>query len=122
MLRYDTGDIATLIVNNNQKKIISIDGRSEDYITLPNGIKLGRLDHIFKEVSNIIESQIYQKNDFSILIRIVKANNYSEQNEKKLIKEIKKRIGDTTEFKIQYLDKIDRKKSGKLKFVISEIK
>ncbi len=122
LIRYDTGDVATIIQKDNKQKLISIDGRSEDYITLLNGIKLGRLDHIFKDISNIIEAQIYQKKDYSVVIRIVKNTDFTLSDESKLIQESKKRIGKKIPFSIEYIDKVKRNKSGKLKFVISEIK
>ena len=49
LVRYDTGDLAHIEKHNGQTRIVSIDGRKEDYVTLPNGVRLGRLDHIFKD-------------------------------------------------------------------------
>lgn len=122
LFRYDTGDIVTMQMDEKgNNKIVSIDGRNDDYITLPNEIKLGRLDHIFKNMTNILESQIYQSNLNTIVIRVVKGENFTIKDERQLIKEAKKRIGDNVEIKITYYDKLERKESGKLKFVISEI-
>lgn len=122
LINYDTGDMATIVKTSEGEKIISIDGRSEDFITLPNGIKLGRLDHIFKNTNNIVESQLYQKKDYTLVLRIVKGDFFSDQDKKDLLNETIKRVGTDIKIEIEFLDKIKRKKSGKLKFVISEIK
>lgn len=118
LIRYDTNDIASI----NNKRIISIDGRNEDYLVLPNGIKLGRLDHIFKSAINIIEAQIYQPNISSLILRVVKGKDYSPKDEIDLISEARLRIPEEVSIKINYLSKIKKTKSGKLKFVISDVK
>ena len=69
LIRYDTNDLVKLDISGN---IISIEGRNEDFITLPNGTKLGRLDHIFKKANYVSEAQIYQPSLNKIIIRIVK--------------------------------------------------
>lgn len=124
LIRYDTGDIAHINWNENGSPIIlSIDGRQEDYISLPNGVKLGRLDHIFKDLTEVQEAQIYQPQIDTVILRIVKGARYDELNqEKSILSESVKRLGKDVKIKIEYLNSIPRTKSGKLKFVISDIK
>jgi len=64
-LRYDTQDLVTLSneicpCGRPGRLVASIDGRQEDYVVLRNGARLGRMDHIFKDMVNIREAQIYQ--------------------------------------------------------------
>ena len=122
LIRYDTGDIAKLYESDDSIEIISIDGRIEDYIILPNGVKLGRLDHIFKKIINVRESQIYQPNSNRIVIKVVKGKKYNDKDEKLIMSEAKKRIGDILDISIEYCDYIPKSKNGKLRFVISEVK
>lgn len=123
LVRYDTGDVAKVERHlDGRIRIMSIDGRKEDYISLPNGVKLGRLDHLFKDLVNIQEAQIYQKSFSEIEFRIVKRKGYGEADEQLLWKEIRFRIPETVHVTIAYLDKIPRTNSGKLRLVISEIK
>ena len=76
------------------------------------------LDHLFKNIFDVVESQIFQeKPGFAELLRIVKDINYSLRTEKKLINEIKEKLGDE-KFNIIYLEKIPRK-NGKIKFLIN---
>jgi phenylacetate-CoA ligase len=123
LIRYDTGDIAEIeYLPNGNVKILSVDGRKEDSITLPNGIKLGRLDHIFKSLITIREAQIYQKDLYHIDFNIVKTHAYTIDDERKLRKEIRERIDEAVRININYVEKIERTKSGKFRLVISDIK
>ena len=123
LIRYDTGDIAEIErLPNGTVNVLSIDGRKEDYISLPNGIKLGRLDHIFKDLINIQEAQIYQKSISEIEFRIVKGQFYGITDEQLLWSEIRSRITGSIKVTISYVDKISRTKSGKLRLVISDVK
>jgi len=123
LIRYDTGDIANIDwKENGDYRIISIDGRNEDYITLPNGVKLGRLDHIFKNIIEIDEAQIEQLSSTKIQINIVKGSNYEERSHGiRIIDEAKKRFGKDVEISIKYVESISRNASGKFRFVISRI-
>jgi phenylacetate-CoA ligase len=123
LIRYDTGDIVKITYLPDERiKILSIDGRKEDFITLPNGVKLGRLDHIFKNLTAIKEAQIHQRDLYHIDFNVVKSHTFTKNDEQKLLTEIRKRIDETVSVNINYIDKINRTKTGKLRFVISDIK
>jgi phenylacetate-CoA ligase len=123
LIRYDTNDLVTLEKNQlGLNKIISIDGRNEDFITLPSGVKLGRLDHLFKNATFVKEAQIYQPVIDKIILRIVPSNNYDKiSHEEILKKECSERFGNSVKISFEYFDTITRTKSGKLKFVISDL-
>jgi phenylacetate-CoA ligase len=123
LIRYDTGDLAKIEwASDGSPNILSIDGRQEDFITLTNGIKLGRLDHIFKDMIHVKEAQIIQYADLSLKFYIVKDRHYdSKDSENKLELEIKKRIGPEMKYSIEYVPKIERTASGKLRLVISAV-
>lgn len=128
LVRYETGDTCILYEKNikckcgrNSRIIKEILGRDEDYIILNNNHKIGRLSSIFKNLTEIKESQIYQKELGKAIFRIVKNKEYNEKSEENLKKEIIEKLGKNFEFEITYLDSIPKTKRGKLKFVISEI-
>lgn len=119
LIRYDTGDLAQM---DGDGSITSIDGRVEDYVILPNGNKLGRVYNIFKEVSNVKEAQLYQKNKNSITIRVVKGVGFDDEKDTRvLITSAQERLGHDIKINIEFLDSIPRTKNGKLRFVVSEI-
>ena len=124
-LRYDTNDIVSLSQNQTCKcknfgRIIDeIDGRKEDFLLQKDGTKVGRLDHIFKDMINVKEAQIKQFKNQGVIFYVVKNDNYKNYDEIILQKEIESRLN--IDYEIEYLNKIKRTKSGKLKFVVSEI-
>lgn len=122
LIRYDTNDLISLKKDKDRVIINSIDGRNEDFITLPNGVKLGRLDHIFKSLTFVREAQLYQPKKGKLIIKIVKGEGYNQfSSEKQILENARERLGSEIYIEIEYLEKIPRTKSGKLKFVISDI-
>lgn len=121
LVRYDTGDLAKVTWHDGRPEVVEIYGRQEDYIELPNGVKLGRLDHIFKDCVNIREAQIHQIKKDLIELKIVKDRNYGQRDEDLLLKEASSRFGDEVELKITYCDRIERTRAGKVRFVLSEL-
>ncbi len=128
LFRYDTNDLcelpdtlATCNCGSNGRLVSEINGRNEDYVTLPSGVKLGRLDHIFKDLNFISEAQIVQHQDYSITIKVVPLSVLSDQQHALLIEAAQKRLSDEVRIDVDIVAKIPKQSSGKLKFVISEI-
>ena len=127
LLRYDTGDIATIEERKcscgNMGRIVSnIDGRKEDFVILPSGAKIGRLDHIFKDMVEINAAQIYQPDESKIILKIVPGNGYDKsKDEIALLSETRKRLGHEIKIDVNYVDDLPRTKNGKLRFVVSDI-
>lgn len=129
LFRYDTGDICKLsntnecLCNRKTRIVKEIDGRKEDFVILPNGCAVGRLDHIFKDLTNIREAQVLQVSKELLEFKIVPGSQYNKQiDEKKLLNEIQKRLGYEIKISIKYLNSIERTQSGKLRFVVSKLK
>lgn len=120
LLRYQTGDIACMKITSNGRLVTTLDGRSEDYVTLPNGAKIGRLDHMFKDMINIKEAQIVQKKREEVILRVVKNPAYTNDDERMLYKETCQRLSGI-DIVIEYVDLISRSSTGKLRFVVSEL-
>jgi len=128
LIRYDVGDLVRLEDPEKMcpcgrigRLVKSIDGRKEDYILTPDGRRIGRLDHIFKDMVNIKECQILQEHADRVSFRIVRGKEYTEKEEKMLLNEARERLGNTIKIDIDYVDAIERTSQGKLRFVISKI-
>jgi phenylacetate-CoA ligase len=126
LMRYDTGDLVTLgtapcACGRPGRVIQSFDGRCEAIIELSNGAKIGRLDHVFKDLQNIREAQIFQERPGAIRVSVVRRDGFTARDEAQLIWEFKKRLGDDLEIEIKYVEKVDRGPNGKIRFVISSI-
>lgn len=127
LLRYDTKDIVRYenkcIDNIRGREVIAIDGRREDYITLRDGTKIGRLAHVFADVTAVKEAQVYQRIPGEIIVKIVKSTNYTDRDEKVILSNLRERLGTCTNIIIEYKTEISKGSSGgKLRFVISEVK
>ena len=126
LLRYDTQDLAEVTDEGCScgwpgRLVKSLDGRKEDYLILKNGARLGRLDHIFKDLVHIREAQLYQQKPGEVDIRIVKGDGYADGDEQQLLTEFRKRVGEDTTLRIQYVHELTRSSTGKLRFVVSDI-
>ena len=125
LVRYEVGDVVDLPAEPQfgpGRRVLSVDGRQEDYIILSNGAILGRMDHIFKDMMAIREAQLYQAKPGVIIVRVVKNESYGSEDEQQLLAEFYKRVGDYAEVQIEYVPAIERTTTGKLRFVISDLK
>lgn len=127
LLRYDTGDLVRLAPRERcacgrpGRLVAQIDGREEDYVVLRNGARLGRMDHVFKDLLNIREAQIYQRQAGQLTVRVVRGRNYEEADEQKLRQELEARVGEQAEVGVEYWESLPRSPAGKLRLVISEV-
>jgi phenylacetate-CoA ligase len=127
LIRYDIGDVAVL----SEKATCScgrggilverIIGRVEDYIVTPDGKYVGRLDHLFKNTTNVLMGQIVQDRVDEVRILIVRDGCYTEKDEAIIQKEARTRLGNEINIRFEYVDDIPRTREGKFRFVISHI-
>ena len=65
--------------------------------------------------------QYIQKDSNALIVRVVRRDGYDIREEKALLNEIYTRIPKDVEVKIEYVDKLERTKAGKIRLIISEI-
>ena len=123
-IRYKVGDRATWVEKEcecglKSKGISKIEGRYEDFIITPEGNKLLRFDYIFKNSSDIKETQVVQRRLGEIIIRIVKRPTYSKKSEILLQKEISDKVSPLLKVKFEYINEIEREATGKFRAVKS---
>jgi phenylacetate-CoA ligase len=127
LLRYDTQDLAvvrdgdTCECGRAGRIVERVDGRLDDYVVLRNGVRIGRMGHIFKDMVNIREAQIHQTRRGEITIRVVRGESYGGDDEQALLRETVKRVGAETKIAIEYLDALPRSPIGKLRLVVSDL-
>ncbi len=123
LLRYYTGDLVQIgescRCGRPGRVMAAVDGRQEEYIVLKNGTRLGRMDHVFKDMVNVREAQLVQAEPGLFLVRLVRSGRFTSVDEAALRRELRSRIGPDTEFRLEYVDRIERSQNGKLRFVIS---
>jgi phenylacetate-CoA ligase len=126
LLRYDVGDFVTpgddtCDCGRPGRVVERLDGRLEDYVITRSGVKLGRLDHIFKDLDRVREAQILQTRAGHMSVRVVRGRGFSDRDDRRLREEIAKRVGDEVEFEVEYVAALQRTGTEKLRFVISTL-
>ena len=127
LIRYDVGDAVKISSNQAPKcgknglLIDHIWGRIENYIYTPEGYMVGRLDHLFKDALNVKEAQIEQRDVTEVIIRITPGDNYTKDNERTILKEARKRLGNSIKILFEYVEYIPRTSGGKFRFIISNL-
>jgi phenylacetate-CoA ligase len=128
LIRYRTGDFVDL--DEEQPRcacgrafpiVKMLVGREDSYITLPDGRKIGRLDHIFKNVHGVYESQIYQPKCDLVCLRVVAGPEFNEVEERRLIEGARNRLGRDVTVQLERVDQIARTSTGKFVAVISDV-
>lgn len=127
LIRYKVGDTATFDpaatcdCGRPGRIVDAIDGRQEDYIVTDKGARIGRLDHVFKDMVHVREAQLVQDEPGRMTVRIVKGPGYTDDDERRLRAEMRARVGEDVSFDVAYVDAISRTSRGKLRFVVSSL-
>lgn len=130
LIRYKVDDIVSLrlppLGTVPELSIVdSIEGRIEDVIIAKDGSLIGRLNFLFKNLSNIKLAQILQKKKGEMIINVVPDGIFSENEKEKLLANIDKRIGlDNINVNVSLVDdrEIIYTNRNKFRQVISDIK
>lgn len=121
LLRWRMGDAAICKKDSSGRRYLEcLDGRSEDYVFLPDGRKLGKLDHVFKDTRAFSEAQIKQNADYSLELRVVSSEGFAPEDEKIALKELRE-SGFSGSVRFRYMDSIPKTGAGKLRFVVSDV-
>jgi len=123
-LRYATSDTTEFPMEARcscggwGRVVKDIDGRVEDYLRLPGGRVLGRLDHVFKDLTSIREAQIQQISQDKLRLLVAPQPTWDVEDEVRLRAELTARIGHATEVDIVLVDSVPRTQAGKLRLVV----
>lgn len=125
-IRYRIGDVVTMAKHpcacgRASRSALAIDGRMEDHVMTSTGVRLSRLDHLFKDLPSIRESQILQHEVGRIRIRIVRGAEYANSDEEKLLHECELRMGSEMSVDLEYVDGIERNRAGKFSAVVNTL-
>lgn len=127
-IRYEVGDTALWTPEDfqcecgrNSKAIFHVEGRSEDYVLTPEGMRVMRFDYLFKDTESIREAQVVQREEGAIVIRVVRRGTYSRSVENRIRDAVRRWISPTLKVYFEYVDEIPRSRSGKFRAVVSEL-
>lgn len=125
-IRYSIGDTGSWAdprkscpCGRESTVLVGIDGRKDDYVVTPEGRRIMRFDYVFKETSNVRESQVIQEKLGEIKIVIVKRPSYGTKDEEFIRHEIHKWISPRLNVVFSYVTEISRGSNGKFRAVKS---
>jgi phenylacetate-CoA ligase len=127
LIRYRTGDVATLRKRDgcpcgrSRPIIEELDGRIEDYVVTPDGRRIGRMDHVFKDALLVKEAQIFQSAPDAILVRIAPRPGFGPEARAHIDREFRARLGRDIQIRYEIVDAIPREANGKFRAVISTL-
>mgnify|MGYP001472883993 FL=1 len=123
MLNYDSGDTCSVIETKKDswRKVSGIDGRVEDYLILKDGTRVGRLDHLFKDLTFINQAQIIQTKIGTCHVNLVVDKEVCDNYESLIRRSFSERMGNKISIEINIVPSIKKTASGKLRFVLNEV-
>lgn len=127
-IRYEVGDTGTPLSNGpcrcgrQSQAWLRIDGRKDDYVITPEGLRIMRFDYIFKETLSVKEAQVVQDRPGEITVRIVRRSSYSSHHENQISEGIRQWISAKMQVNFEYVDEIEREANGKFRAVLSRLK
>ena len=128
-IRYRTGDVAQpgesgCGCGRTWSTIKNIQGRTTDFVVTPDGRYQHALSVIYvvRDIEGVDEFKIIQHavEDVEVLLKI-HDNLYPENGDERIVKGIKKRMGDSVQVRVTKMDTIPRDASGKYRYVVSKV-
>ena len=125
LIRYRVDDVLVTApsATDGRTRVDTIQGRSNDFLILPDGTRVGLLCCAFKGVNHLQYAQIVQENTQRFIINVVAEEKFSQEDEAHLRGNVVNRIGHELPFDIRYVDEsqIKRSKAGKFKLILSSV-
>jgi len=128
-IRYEVGDIGvwappsrSCACGRASTVLVRIEGRADEYVVTPEGHRVMRFGFVFKNTTNVVESQVVQHEAGAIVVRVVKRPEYGTADEDHIRGEIRRWISTALRVEFEYVDAIDREASGKFRAVRSLLK
>lgn len=128
LVRYRLGDVAirafpTACGCGRQMPVIAkVVGRLDDVIFVPERGYVGRLDPAFKGLHGIIETQVVQTALEAFEILLVPDTTYREDVGKRLIANLREKLGTAATIEIHIVPRVPRGPNGKFRSVISRVR
>jgi phenylacetate-CoA ligase len=127
LIRYQNGDVVALerdkcSCGRGLSRIKKIFGRSNDLLMATDGrlISGAFIPHLFRTTEGISEVQVVQDSLEDLVVKIVKGPKFSESEVSRRLSVLTEYLGNVA-IHLEYVDKIPRTPSGKLRSVVSNL-
>lgn len=125
LVRYATNDLATPLSDGCPcgrwgRVVESLDGRLTEYVTLPGGQRVARLDEAFHYREGLAGAQIRQVADGSLIVLYVPTERWGPHSLVSLEDGLRMRVGHEVPINFEQVAEIPRTARGKTRVVVSE--
>lgn len=125
VLRYEFGDVAELdnnCPNYNGQVLHRIYGRTSDVLRLDNGHVLTSPGFtILMRNFNVKAYDIQKLSGTHVRMQVQVVEGWDKEQEKKLIKEMQRFVGEGCEFTLEYVEKFETLKNGKRRYFMNDL-
>jgi len=129
LIRYKLGDIAVPLkekcsCGRGLPLIKHIEGRKDDYLTLPSGKKISpRMINVIENISGIKAYKTIQEAKERFVVKLVKSKDFSEKTIDEVKKQIRKGcLGEEVNVDVELVNEIPKERSGKIRAVVSKVR
>lgn len=123
LLRYDTGMVVHVDVpastGAGPRRVSSLEESRHDLITLPSGVRIGRLERMFDDIPRVRAVRMFQHADLTIDVDVMMAAGHSPDDARALEERLSARFGDAV-CRINQVDGIALTGPGKIQVIVSE--
>jgi phenylacetate-CoA ligase len=129
LVRYRTGDLGEFTdelcpCGRTSRMIKSIQGRVFEFIETPSGVRLTAtaLNVHDNTWDKVLQFQYVQKARDTVLLRVIKANAFTETDERRILDRMGARFGDEIRLRIEYVSEMPKTPRGKTPLIVNELK
>ena len=129
LVRYRMGDIASFqdracACGRTLALMDNVAGRVADFLVRKDGSVVAGVSLVERTLTKypgIAQMQIVQEDIDTIILRIAKDANYTEETERAVVAEFKHSVGEHNDVRIEFVEAIPQEKSGKFRFAVSKV-
>jgi phenylacetate-CoA ligase len=130
LLRYEVGDVVEFEepadpcpCGRTLPLIRRILGRQEDVVITPDGRVLTTLFIVFNQIQGVSLGQVVQEESDRLVLRVVRAADYTEQSEADLLATVRRYVGPDMRVAVEYpsAETLRQQTVGKFRTVVSRL-
>lgn len=123
LIRYDTGDIGTLIEQSSDSwpVLVDLNGKRRDLIfdTLGNSISGATITSLLKYIKNVRQYQLVQEAEKTYVLKVIVDKGIIPTNEDLMISELKNLLGQDADVRSEIIDEVITTRSGKTRYTVN---
>jgi phenylacetate-coenzyme A ligase PaaK-like adenylate-forming protein len=128
LVRYRTGDRFRLPRGSDARQVaagrarlLGIVGRSGDYLVSADGARLMGIDHIPRNVPQLLRAQFIQESTEAVRLLVIPGAGFNEESRRKLLEHAALKLPPSMKLSIETTDQLVRNASGKAPLIVRRL-